>query len=370
MRMRGLAIVMSILIGAAALWPHPATAAPDVSTHAQAAALIDVTSGRLLYSHNGDTPLRIASLTKIMTAIVAIEYGQLSDKVKVGVHAYGVEGSSIYLRLGEEMSLQHLLYGLMLRSGNDAATAIAEHVGGTVEGFVMMMNEKAELLGLTNTHFENPHGLDADGHLSSANDLARLTAYCLHNPVFRDIVKTPSIKVPNSYEKWDHLWRNKNKMLHLFDGADGVKTGYTKTARRTLVSSATRSGQQLAAVTLNDGNDWADHARMLEYGFKQFPLRAIYEARSSYPGTDLVSPASIMYPLSDEEYKRVTYEIVEESADSVQARLGIRGYGVIKLGDESVARMPLYEKRHPVTSHLYVEWLVVMKQLAGALFTV
>ncbi len=360
-----------LVIGLAVQLPQTAvSAAAELSTNAQAAALIDAASGRILYSHNGDEPLRIASLTKIMTAIVAIENGQLSDKVKVGVNAYGVEGSSIYLRLGEEMSLKHLLYGLMLRSGNDAATAIAEHVGGTVDGFVMMMNEKAEQLGLANTHFENPHGLDAEGHLSSANDLAKLTAYCLHNPVFRDIVKTPSIKVPNAYEKWDHLWRNKNKMLHLFEGADGVKTGYTKTARRTLVSSATRGGQQLAAVTLNDGNDWADHARMLEYGFKQYPLREIYKAGTAYPNTELVSSASIHYALSEEEYGQIAYEIVQEPADQLPYRLGVRAYGIVKINREELVRLPLYERKHPMARTLYTDWMDKIKQVAFALFAV
>jgi len=158
-------------------------AAPDISTHAQATALIDVQSGRILYSEDGDTPMRIASLTKIMTALVAIEYGDLSSKATVTKRAAGREGSSIYLKLGEEMTLSNMLYGLMLRSGNDAATAIAEHVGGSEAGFVYLMNEKALELGLLNTQFRNPHGLDEPEHLSSANDLAVLTAYALKNKV-------------------------------------------------------------------------------------------------------------------------------------------------------------------------------------------
>lgn len=126
------------------------------------------------------------------------------------------------------MTLENMLYGLMLRSGNDAATAIAEHIGGSEEGFVYLMNAKAEELGLTHTHFANPHGLDAEGHYSSANDLAVLTAYALHNPVFKEIVKTQEKTADNPNEKWDYKWRNKNKMLYLYEGADGVKTGYTK----------------------------------------------------------------------------------------------------------------------------------------------
>ena len=167
-----LVVVSCIFFGVPAV---TVSAAPSpVHTHAKGVALIDVESGRLLYNSNGDKPMKIASLTKIMTAIVAIEHGKLSDMVKTSVHAAGREGSSIYLKKDEEMSLQNLLYGLMLRSGNDAATAIAEHVGGSEEGFVHMMNEKAQMLGLTNTQFMNPHGLDVAGHYSSANDLAKL----------------------------------------------------------------------------------------------------------------------------------------------------------------------------------------------------
>lgn len=200
----------------------------SISTHARAAALIDVESGRLLYSSRGDEPMLIASLTKIMTALVAIESGDLTSKVKVGKNAFAKEGSSLYLKQGEEMTLEDMLYGLMLRSGNDAATAIAEHVGGSEQGFVYLMNAKAEALNLTHTHFANPHGLDAEGHYSSANDLAVLTAYAMHNPVFKEIVATKEKTADNPYEKWDYKWSNKNKMLRLYEGADGVKTGYTK----------------------------------------------------------------------------------------------------------------------------------------------
>ncbi|MEX2416164.1 MAG: D-alanyl-D-alanine carboxypeptidase family protein [Paenibacillaceae bacterium] len=325
-------------------------AAPSVSTDAEAAALIDVSSGRILYSNNGDKRLRIASLTKIMTAIVAIEAGSLSDKVKVSLKAYGVEGSSIYLRLGEEMNLHHMLYGLMLRSGNDAATAIAEHVGGSLEGFVMMMNEKAEQLGMSHTHYENPHGLDTKvkgtEQYSSANDMAILTAYALQNPIFRDIVKTPSITVPNSYEKWDHRWRNKNKMLHLYEGADGVKTGFTKLSNRTLVSSATRGGQQLAAVTLNDGNDWADHAKLLDYGFKNYPLQVIQPSGRPLKGTTFVSPIAFSYPLSEDE--RLTVDVKFIQQNSLSGRLGIRATAYYHLGDTLIGKQLFYNENDPI----------------------
>jgi len=333
-------LVVAALVAAAAS-PSAAAAPRPVSTNAEAAALIDVESGRLLYSHNGDKRMRIASLTKIMTAIVAIEHGDLSDIVKTGRRAAGKEGSSIYLRVGDEMSLHHLLYGLMLRSGNDAAVAIAEHVGGSEEGFVHLMNEKARELGLENTHFMNPHGLDHDDHYSSANDLARLTAYALRNPVFREIVKTRVKKVPNQNAEWDHVWTNKNKMLLMYEGADGVKTGYTKLAGRCLVSSATRNGQQLAAVTLNDGDDWADHRKLLDWGFEHYPLLTIAEEGRKIAGYRLAVARPFRYPLAEGERERITTRLVVRPQDDVRTRLGDVGRLEFRMDGVPIGSVPL-----------------------------
>jgi D-alanyl-D-alanine carboxypeptidase len=245
-------------------------ASQNVASNAVAHTLLDVTSNRIIDEKNGEKQMRIASLTKVMTAIVAIEHGLISERVTVSKQAYAKEGSSLYLKLGETMSLRDLLYGLMLRSGNDAAVAIAEHVGGSLEGFVFMMNNKAEMIGLSQTHFANPHGLDdSNQHYSTSNDMAKLTSYALKNPVFREIVRTKSIRVDNPNEQWDYKWYNKNKLLNLYKGADGVKTGYTKLAKRCLISSATREDRQLVVVTLNDPTDWVDHIRLFEYGFEQ-----------------------------------------------------------------------------------------------------
>ncbi|MGG4344606.1 D-alanyl-D-alanine carboxypeptidase family protein [Paenibacillus lautus] len=312
------------------------------TNHAQAAALIDVTSGRVLYSKNGDERLRIASLTKIMTAIVAIEHGKLDDRVKVSKNAFAKEGSSLFLKLGEEMTLENLLYGLMLRSGNDAATAIAEHVGGTEEGFVLLMNEKAAGLGLTNSHFMNPHGLDHDEHYSSANDVAKLTAYALKNPIFSEIVKTPTKKAPNPNEAWDYKWDNKNKMLRFYEGADGVKTGYTKKAFRCLVSSATRNGQQIAAVTLNDGNDWNDHSKMLDYGFAHFPLKKVTEKGQKIQGYSLVTGSSFTYAFAHDEEARLVKRLVLHKASKPDLSFGLRGHIELLLDNVSIGKVPVY----------------------------
>lgn len=327
---------------------------PGPSNHAQSAALIDVTSGRILYSKDGDKELRIASLTKIMTAIVAIEHGKLDDKVKVTSTAFAKEGSSIYLKLGEEMTLENMLYGLMLRSGNDAASAIAEHVGGSEEGFVLLMNKKAEQIGLTHSHFMNPHGLDADGHYSTANDLARLTAYALKNPVFKRIVATENKSAPNPNESWQYSWQNKNKMLRLYEGADGVKTGYTKKAFRCLVSSATRNGQQLAAVTLNDGDDWNDHARMLDFGFENFPLVEIAKKEQPVQNTDVVTGRRFTYPLAKSETASLTKKLIllenraqkgsKGDATSTDPSFGLAGRIDMQLDGKLVGSIPVYRK--------------------------
>lgn len=322
---------------------HGAQQPQPPSISAKAAALIDVESGRLLYSKQGDTPMLIASITKIMTAIVAIEHGRLSDLVKVSDNAYGKEGSSLYLQQGEEMSLEHLLYGMMLRSGNDAATAIAEHVGGSVEGFVHLMNEKATQIGMTNSHFVNPHGLDAEGHQASANDMAKLTAYALHNPIFREIVSTSVKTAPNPNEKWDYRWRNKNKMLHLYEGADGVKTGYTKAAGRTLVSSATRNGQQLVVVTLNDPDDWSDHMRLLDFGFEHYPLQTVVEKGEPLSHTPFVPLSSFYYPLTDDENDLIKLQFHKVTTDSLDDRMGIRGSLHILVDGETVGVVDMVE---------------------------
>jgi len=328
--------------------PGSATAAPSpLGTKARAAALIDVQSGRLLYSQDGDTPMRIASLTKIMTAIVAIEHGNLNDMVKTSKRAFGREGSSIYLRLGEEMSLSNLLYGLMLRSGNDAATAIAEHVGGSEDGFVHLMNKKAEEIGLANSQFRNPHGLDEEGHYSTANDLAKLTAYALRNDVFAEIVKTRDKSAPNPIDSWDYRWHNKNKMLSMYEGADGVKTGYTKKAFRCLVSSATREGQQLAAVTINDGDDWADHRDMLDWGFKHYPLVSIVEKGMDIAGYPYVTSQRFHYPLEADEQNAVHSKLQLIDAAATAYALGERGRLEFYLNGQPIGAVPVYEPGNP-----------------------
>ncbi|MFX3633530.1 MAG: D-alanyl-D-alanine carboxypeptidase family protein [Candidatus Pristimantibacillus sp.] len=329
----------SLYVGAESVSASP----QPLRTNAKASALIDVKSGRLLHSEDGDTSMRIASLTKIMTAIVAIENGKVSDTVKTSKRAVGKEGSSIYLQLDEEMTLLNMLYGLMLRSGNDAATAIAEHVGGSEEGFVQLMNEKAEFIGMRNSQFKNPHGLDEEGHYSSANDMAKLTAYALRNPVFADIVSTKVKQVPNPHEQWQYTWTNKNKMLNMYEGADGVKTGYTKKSLRCLVSSATRNGQQIAAVTLNDGDDWLDHRHMLDWGFNNYPLVEVASKGQTLAGYPYAIGQNFQYPLTEDEKAAVQSKLVLENAKTTRFALGEKGALEWYLNDVKIGSVPVYD---------------------------
>lgn len=323
---------------------------PNIS--AESAALIDVASGRILYSKNGDKKMRIASLTKTMTAIVAIEMGQLKDEVTVPPEAVGVEGSSIYLKKNEKLTLEELLYGLMLRSGNDAAVTVATHVGGSVPGFVYLMNEKAALIGMTHTNFTNPHGLDdSNMHYSTAEDMALLSAYALRNPVFRQIVSTKVKDISWEGEEYNRRLLNKNKLLHLYNGADGVKTGYTKLAKRCLASSATRDGRQLAAITLNAPDDWNDSAEMLDWGFRHFAMKEFVQYGETIQpepaimlkeGVQLVTTNAFRYPLKPEEIPDVTKRMVmSESVVTEKMNGQIIGFLQFHFRDQMIGQVPL-----------------------------
>lgn len=238
----------------------------SIGISANNGVLMDFNTGDILYEKQAHNRQSVASLTKVMTAILAIESNQFSELTSISRRAIYTEGSSIYLEQGENMTIEDLTYGLMLRSGNDAAVAIAEHIGGSVEGFVYLMNEKARWLGLTNTNFANPHGLEADNHYSTAYDLAILMRYAMNNETFRRISSTKK----HLSKQRSYYWMNKNKLLtHLYKYCIGGKTGFTKKAGRTLLTSAKKGDMELIAVTLNAGNDWQDHTQMYEWGFDQ-----------------------------------------------------------------------------------------------------
>lgn len=264
-----------------------ATAAvPDCS--AKSAILIEAETGTILYAKDIHTQRAMASTTKIMTAILTIEAGDLDAEFTVDPLAIMVEGTSMGLQEGDRVSRRDLLYGIILPSGNDAANAAAVSVAGSVPAFVQMMNDKARELGLSNTHFVTPSGLDAKGHYTSAYDLAMLTAYAMKNELFREVVACKSKDLEYGNPPYSRTLYNSNKMLSRYDGAIGVKPGFTDDARRCLVSAAERNGTTLIAVTLNDGNDYNDHTAMLDYGFTQvrtYPLETACSVKVAVAGT-------------------------------------------------------------------------------------
>ena len=308
------------------------------------AIMVDAGTGRVLYEKNAHQQALIASTTKIMTALLICEQCNVLDRMRIPAEAVGIEGSSMYLKAGEILTVQELLYGLMLQSGNDAAVALAIYCGGTVEGFVELMNDKARDLGLTGTHFENPNGLDGVAHYSTAADMAKLACYAMEDPIFYQTVSTQSVKIGDRY------LRNHNKLLWRLEGADGVKTGFTKASGRILVSSATRQGRRLIAVTMNDPNDWLDHETLLETGFSDYTTQQIVsrgerlgvaEVAGGQAGTvSLLAAEDFIYPLAEGETLQVYLQdpgFVYAPAVAGQPA----GYATIFLADREVGRVPL-----------------------------
>ncbi len=261
---QGVAFLLALLL-TIRLFPIEIAAESPIFVNAKAAVLYAPGADALIYEKNADKRLPMASTTKIMTALVTIERENIDRVVKIDPRAVGVEGSSAYLRAGEEFTLRELLYALMLRSANDAAEAIAYAVAGDVDLFALMMNEKATALGLENTNFTNPHGLDNDDHYTTALELAKITAAALKYPEFRDIVSCTSKRVVK--DDITRLFANHNKLLSRYDGCIGVKTGFTQRSGRCLVSAAERDGVELIAVTLSCPDDWREHEKMLDFGF-------------------------------------------------------------------------------------------------------
>jgi len=321
-----------------------AVPAGAISTSASAAVLMDVDSGRVLYSQNANARMLIASTTKIMTALVAIEHGNLSDMVTVRRDATLAEGSSMYLKEGDRLTLETLLYGLLLCSGNDAAVAIADAVGGSQAKFVAMMNKKAAELGMTNSSFANPNGLDAENHYSTALDMGKLARAAVTNETLVRIASTRSITIGG------RTMYNHNKLLSMMDGCIGLKTGYTRAAGRTLVSCAVRNGQRLVAVTLQDGNDWADHEQLYEYGFAAYPatqavnigqtVRSV-RVKDGFPSTvPLMAAEGFSWPVGKEETLTTEVKLTRALTAPVSAGTVV-GQAIFKLNGAEVGRVNL-----------------------------
>ena len=317
-----------------------------VETSAASAILMDADSGRVLYERNADRKMLIASTTKILTALVAIEEGDLHDTVKVSREAAYTEGSAMYLTEGETLTLETLLYGVLLCSGNDAAVAVAQHVGGSVKGFVALMNEKAQ--ELEHSSFANPNGLDDEQHYSTARDMAKLARAALENETLMRIASTRSVTIGG------RTMTNHNKLLHYVDGCLGLKTGYTKAAGRTLVSCAEKNGQRLIAVTLQDGNDWADHQALYEYGFSAYPARTCAvrgQALTQAPVSGgvsstvpLIAGAGFCYPAAETERLTTRICLDEPLRAPVSAGKTV-GAAVFCLNGTEIGRVPLVAGR-------------------------
>lgn len=296
---------------------HIVSAAGTPQVSAVSAVLINADTGSVLYEKNAYEQRAMASTTKIMTALLTAEAGDLDRKFAVDSYAINVEGTAMGLREGDIVTRRALLYGMLLPSGNDAANAAAVSVSGSMQAFAELMNKKAKELGLNNTHFVNPSGLDADGHYTTAYDLAMLTAEALSNPVFADICRCADARVEFGNPPYLRSLANSNKMLWQYEGCIGVKTGFTDNARRCLVSAAERDGVRLIAVTLNAPDDWNDHRAMLDYGFMQVkPTEIVLPAPIVVPvvggyeqSVELELSEKITLPLSKQEVQNVTLEI-------------------------------------------------------------
>ncbi|MCL6571202.1 MAG: D-alanyl-D-alanine carboxypeptidase [Bacillus sp. (in: Bacteria)] len=325
----------------------------SIGVSAASAVLLEQKSGRILFEKDAHTKRRIASITKIMTAKLAIESGKMNQYVKVSEKATRAEGSSVYLKPGEEIKLEDLVYGLMLRSGNDTAVAIAEYVGGSIDGFAYLMNQKAKEIGMVNTKFANPHGLDDhENHYSTAYDMAVLMRYAMQNTTFRKIAGTKVYRAENSTQAWDREWRNKNRLLTKYKYTTGGKTGYTKRAKRTLVTTATKGDMDLIAVTLNGPDDWNDHISMYEDGFQGFDMVEVLTegkveiAKNKYYQNNLFVKKTIVYPVTSNEKELFTIKYLlnkpQKKWTDSKKKEEIVGKAEVYLDGRVVQETPIY----------------------------
>ena len=319
---------------------------------ARAAVLMDQATGRILFSKNAHEKLPMASITKVMTAILAIESGRLGDTVKVSEYASLVEGSSVDLEAGEEKTLEELVYGLMLRSGNDAAIAIAQHLGGSVEKFAEKMTRRAKELGAAHTKFMNPHGLHHEEHYTTAYDFGLLAVHAMSLPVFREITATKEKKITWPGRPYDRSLRNQNKLLTMYDGADGIKTGWTTPAGRCFVGSAMRDDWRLVSVVLNAPQMWEDTTELFDFGYSYYHWEPVVQAgrvlktaevrRGREDKVSLVAGENVGLPLKENEAELLRYHFEVKEPVTAPVKLGDQ-LGTLHLffGTQQVAEVPL-----------------------------
>lgn len=351
MRIIKISILIPLLLFSIGMQYNPSNIKlPIVNCHS--AILLDQASGRILYGKNQFKLLPMASTTKIMTAIVAIEKGNLKDQVIVSKRAASVSGSSVGLKAGDKITLEELLYGLMLRSGNDAAIAIAEHIGGSVEQFAELMNYKALEMGAYDTSFSSPHGLDDENHYTTAYDLAKITSYAMKNKFFTEIVQTKSISAGIT-GKFSKGYSNINKFLFSFRNADGVKTGYTGRAGKCLVASVNNGSERLIAVILNSNNRFSEAGKLMEYGFKTYKINKImdkgkvctakFKSDKKAKYFDCYLKEDVYLPMNQQDTEKISKEINVPSiiynipkSDSIIGNLSLLENGNL------IAKYPIY----------------------------
>lgn len=310
--------------------------------------MIDGHTGRVLYEKNADIPHEIASITKILTAICALEHSEPSEIVTVSQNASGTEGSSCWLEVGEQLTMEEMLYGLLLASGNDAAVAIAEHISGNMSDFVLLMNETAQRLGAHQSQFKNPHGLDEEGHYSSCFDMAIITKYAMTFPLFRTIVATQRKNIPWQDKQWDRTLNNHNKFLSMYPNVIGVKTGYTDKAGRTLVTAVEKDDIFLILVTIAAPDDWNDHKKLYDLAFSEYSMQPVpVNQKGTVPvvfGKEKICSYSV-----EESFKALLKEGEAKNQFSFQANLPDKIHAPIQKG-EVIGRMDVFCKGELIDS--------------------
>ena len=318
---------------------------------------MDLDSGRILYEKNANQKRLIASITKIMTAIVAIEEGDLTEKITVGEEVLSMYGTNIYVEVGEKMKLRDLLYGLLLRSGNDASVVIAKAIAGSEEKFVNLMNKKAQEIGMKNTIFKNPHGLDEETeNYSTAYDMALLSKYAYKNKTYRNIVSTDKYEV--STGKKTYLWYNRNKLLTTYEYCTGGKNGYTPRAGKTLVTTASKKGLNLTIVTLSDGDIYNNHIDLYEDFFSKYKRYKIIDKNNfridkEFVDEDVYLEDSFYYPLTSNEVndiKTVVHFLDDSATDEI-------GTIEIFISNQKIGELPIYRKIKKKEQFSFFEWL-------------
>ena len=324
---------------------------------AKSTIVMDLDSGRILYEKNANQKRLIASITKIMTAIVAIEGGDLTEKITVGEEVLSMYGTNIYVEVGEKMKLRDLLYGLLLRSGNDASVVIAKAIAGSEEKFVNLMNKKAQEIGMKNTIFKNPHGLDEETeNYSTAYDMALLSKYAYKNKTYRNIVSTDKYEV--STGKKTYLWYNRNKLLTTYEYCTGGKNGYTPRAGKTLVTTASKKGLNLTIVTLSDGDIYNNHIDLYEDFFSKYKRYKIIDKNNfridkEFVDEDVYLEDSFYYPLTSNEVndiKTVVHFLDDSATDEI-------GTIEIFLSNQKIGELPIYRKIKKKEQFSFFEWL-------------